>query len=74
MREEILEICKEILPQIDFTSTALVDDGLLDSLSIMAIVSELSVEYGVTFDMDKLEPEHMNSIDAITETVQSLMK
>jgi acyl carrier protein len=74
MREEILKICEEILPQIDFTSTALIDDGILDSLSIMTIVSELSMEYGVTFDMDNLEAKNMNSIDAITETVKSLMK
>jgi acyl carrier protein len=74
MREEILKICEEILPQIDFTSTALIDDGILDSLSIMAIVSELSMEYGVTFDMDNLEAKNMNSIDAITETVQALMR
>jgi acyl carrier protein len=74
MREEILKICEEILPQIDFTSTALIDDGILDSLSIMPIVSELSMEYGVTFDMDNLEAKNMNSIDAITETVQALMR
>jgi acyl carrier protein len=74
MRDEILKICEEILPQIDFTSTALIDDGILDSLSIMAIVSELSMEYGVTFDMDNLEAKNMNSIDAITETVQALMR
>lgn len=73
MRDEILKICEEILPQIDFSSTALIDDGILDSLSIMAIVSELSMEYGVTFDMDNLEAENMNSIDAITETVKGLM-
>lgn len=75
MKERILKLCKEVLPQIDFTSSdALVDDGILDSLSIVTLVSELSMEFGVTFDMDQLEPENLNSIDAIVETVQNLQK
>lgn len=73
MKERILELCAEVLPQIDFTaSDALVDDGILDSLSIVTLVSELSMEFGVTFDLDQLEPDNLNSIDAIVETVKSL--
>ena len=73
MKERILKICAEALPQIDFTaSDALVDDGILDSLSIVTLVSELSMEFGVIFDMEQLEPKNLNSIDAIVETVESL--
>ncbi len=74
MRVEILRICEELYPQIDFSSASLIDDGILDSISIVTIVSKLSMEYGVTFDMDNLEAKNMNSIDAITETVKGLMK
>ena len=73
MKERILEILKDALPQIDFTaSNSLVDDGILDSLSIITLVSELSMEYGVEFDLDHLEPANLNSIDAIVETVAQL--
>ena len=75
MKERILELLSDALPQIDFTSSdSLVDDGILDSLSIIALISELSMEFGVTFDMENLMPENLNSIDAIVETVQSLQK
>lgn len=75
MKERILEILGEALPQIDFTSSdALVDDGILDSLSIVTLVSELSMEYGVVFDMAELTPENLNSIDAIVETVKKLQE
>lgn len=75
MKERILEILSEALPQIDFTaSNALVDDGILDSLSIVTLVSELSLEYDVEFDLDQLEPKNLNSIDAIVETVKSLQQ
>ena len=73
MKERILEILSEALPQIDFTaSDSLVDDGILDSLSIVTLVSELSLEYGIIFDLEELTPENLNSIDAIVETVKNL--
>lgn len=75
MKERILELLADVLPQIDFTSSdSLVDDGILDSISIVTMVSELSVEFGVTFDMEELMPENLNSIDAIVETVKKLME
>ncbi len=74
MKEKILQILKEVLPQIDFTaSDRLVDDGILDSLSIITLVSELSMEFDVDFDLDQIEPENLNSIDAIVNTVNRLM-
>ncbi len=74
MKEDILKLLGEVLPQIDFTcSDTLVDDGILDSISIVTLVSELSMEYGITFDLDQLEPKNLNSIDAIVETVKSLL-
>ena len=75
MKERILKLVAEVLPQIDFTaSDTLVDDGILDSLSIVTLVSELSMEFCITFDMDQLEPANLNSIDAIVETVKSLQR
>lgn len=73
MKEQILALLEEVLPQIDFTSSdSLVDDGILDSISIVTMVSELSMEFGVTFDLNELTPENLNSLDAIVATVQNL--
>lgn len=75
MREQILALATEVLPLIDLTSSDhLVDDGILDSVSIVTLVSELSLEFGVTFDMNRLKPENLNSLDAIVETVKGLQK
>ena len=42
MRKQIIEILTEICPGIDFENeTALIDDGLIDSLDIVAVVTEL---------------------------------
>lgn len=73
MKERILEILADALPQIDFeVSDTLVDDGILDSLSIVTLAAELSLEFGVIFDLDKLTAENLNSIDAIVDTVKEL--
>lgn len=75
MKKKILELVEEVLPQIDFTaSNSLVDDGILDSISIVTLVSELSMEFDVIFDMNELEPADLNSLDAIAETVLRLQK
>ena len=75
MKEQILKLCEEVLPHIDFTSSdKLVDDGILDSISIITLVSELSMEFGVDFDLDSLEPNNLNSIDAMVETIKELQE
>ena len=42
MREQIIEILTEICPGVDFEQeTSLIDDGLIDSLDIVAVVTDL---------------------------------
>lgn len=75
MKERILALLETAMPMIDFTSSdRLVDDGILDSMSIVMLVSELSMEFGVEFDLDHLEPANLNSIDAIVATVEQLLE
>ena len=71
MKKEILDILEDILPTIDFTaSDTMVDDKTLDSVSLVQIISELSVEYGVEFSFEDLSPENFNSLDGIVALVE----
>ena len=71
MREEILNILKEICPGVDFENeTALIDDGLVDSLDIVSIVTELMDTFDVEITVEDLQPENFNSVDAIVELIQ----
>ncbi len=73
MRQTILEILEEIRSDIDFeNATALIDDGELTSLDVVAIVSELNDEFDVEISPDDLLPENFNSLDAICELVSNL--
>jgi len=73
-KERVLALLEQVLPQIDFTTSAdLIDDGILDSLSIVTMISELSMEFGIEFDMGELVPEDLNSLDSIVSLVDRLV-
>ena len=75
MKQEVLNLLQEVLPEIDFTSSVkLVDDGILDSLSIVTIVSELSMEYDIDIPYEDIAPENFNSVDSIAALVEKLKK
>ena len=72
MKKQIIEILSEICPGIDFeTETALIDDGLIDSLDIVAVVTELMEAFDVELGVDDLTPENFNSVEAIEELIAS---
>ena len=71
MKKQIIEILSEICPGIDFeTETALIDDGLIDSLDIVAIVTELMEAFDVELGVDDLTPENFNSVEAIEDLIE----
>lgn len=64
MRETIIEILKDIRSDIDFeNATALIDDGQLESLDIVAIVGEFNEEFDVEISVEDLVPENFNTVD-----------
>ena len=72
MKKQIIELLSEICPGIDFeTETALIDDGLIDSLDIVAVVTELMEAFDVELGVDDLTPENFNSVEAIEELIES---
>ena len=71
MREQIIEILTEICPGVDFEQeTSLIDDGLFDSLDIVAVVTDLMDTFDVQLGVDDLTPENFNSVDAICQLIE----
>lgn len=69
--EEFLKLLKKIKPNVDFTKEqALVDDGLLESLDIISIISEVAEVYGVLIPSDEIIPENFNSAEAMYELIE----
>ena len=69
--EELYELLKECCPGVDFdTQQRLIDDGILESLDIVTIVSELMEHYDIDIDVEDLVPENFNSVQAIYELIR----
>lgn len=72
MREQVISILSELCPGVDFEhETALIDDGLVDSLDIVTIVTELMSTFDVEITVDDLQPENFNSVDAIVALIEA---
>lgn len=73
MKEKVLTLLQQELPDIDFTTDAeLVSDGILDSLSITTIIATLTMEFGVTIPYEEIVEENFNSVDALAAMVERL--
>ena len=71
--EKLLEILSELHSDVDFENTEdLVDDGILDSLDIVTLVTEIDAEFGVTIPAEEIIPENFNSAKALFELIERL--
>lgn len=70
MREEVLHCIKDACPEIDFlVDKKLIDDGVLDSLSIIQIIMSLSETFGIAIDADDITTDYFNSVDGLYQLV-----
>jgi len=69
--ERLYKILEEAKPGVDFrTETALISDGVLDSFDIITIVNMIMEEFDCDIDLSDLEPENMDSAQAMWEMIQ----
>ena len=71
--EKLLEILKDLHPEVDFENNEeLIDDGILDSLDIVTIVTEIDDKFGVTIPAEEIVPENFNSAAALMALITRL--
>ena len=71
--EELLEILNKIKPGVDFESEKdLIGGHVLDSFSIIRLVSDLEEEFDITITPLDIIPDNFKSADAIYAMVQRL--
>ncbi len=75
MREDVLQILQEVRPDVDFENEKkLIDDKVLDSFDIISIIGDLNDEFDIEINVNDLEPENFNTLEAITELVVRLQQ
>ena len=71
--EQLKEMLKNNYPNIDFESEkALVSDGLLDSLAVVAIIAQIEDMYDVSVTMEYIQPMYFESVETMWEMIQEL--
>jgi len=68
--EMLLAALAEVDEDIDFAAeTALVDDGIVDSLTLTQIIAALDETFGIHIATGDIEPENFNSAASMLELV-----
>lgn len=73
MYEQVKELLKKEFPNVDFESSeTLIDDGILDSLTITGIIAALTMEFNITIPYEEITEENFNSLKDIASLVERL--
>lgn len=68
--EELLKVLLDVRPDVDFKNEKrLIDEEVLDSFDIIAVVNGLNEAFEIEIDIDDLEPDNFNTIEAMYELV-----
>lgn len=71
--EKLIEILTELHPDTDFYSeTGLVNNGILDSLDIVTLITEINDRFDVSIPAEEIVPENFNSANALYELILRL--
>ncbi len=71
--EDLLEILRDLHPDVDFENEKhLIDDGILDSMDIVSLISEISESFDVAITAKYIVPENFNSAEALYELIERL--
>lgn len=69
--QKLLSILQEVNEDVDFANEmTLVDEGMIDSFDIIALIAALDEAYGIHIEVADIEPKNFNSAEAILETVK----
>ena len=71
MKEQVLEILLDVVPDVDFENEIdLVGAKLIDSFAVVAMVNELNDELDIDIPSREILPENFYSLDTIVALVE----
>ena len=70
---ELIEILNELHDDVDFeNTTGLVEDGILNSLDIVALITEIADRFDVQIPAEGILPENFDSAEALWALITRL--
>ena len=75
IKEKVLKVLNTVKPTINLEKEdAIIDNGFLDSLELMSLISMLTEEFDFEMEIDWITPENFNSLDAIVSLIERIKK
>lgn len=76
MKEQIIQILTDLRPEFDFTQEGVnfIEEGMLDSFDMVALVSELDSQFGISIDGIDIVPENFGTVDDIIAVINRSKK
>ena len=63
---ELIEILTDLHPDVDFTAeTGLIENGILNSLDIVTLITEIGDKFDVMIPAEEIMPENFDSAEAL---------
>lgn len=70
---ELKAALQEAFPSVNFdTEKTLVDSGIVDSLSMVMIISIIEEKFDVSVTMEYIQPEYFQSVETMWEMIEEL--
>ena len=71
MREQVLELLLDVVPDVDFENEVdLVNDKIIDSFAVVAMVNQLNDDLDIDIPSREILPENFYSLDTIVALVE----
>lgn len=71
--EKLMEILRELRPEVDFEiETSLIDGGILDSFDMVSLIGELNDAFDIEISFEDMEPENFNSAKSMYAMIARL--
>lgn len=71
--EQLMNILKGLRPDVDFEKEdKLIDNGVLDSFDLVALVGEINEAFDVEVEFEDMEPENFNSAGNMYAMIEKL--
>lgn len=71
--EKLKQKLKEMYPAIDFDNEKeLVSSGILDSIAVVSIISELEDMYDISVTMEYIQPAYFESVQTMWDMIEEL--
>ena len=72
IKDKIEKILLSIIPDARLDSTSLVDGGMLGSLDIVTLITEIDDAFGIRIPPEEINSDNFNSVKAISTLVLRL--